>query len=84
MHRSIDTNISGVQDVIGWTFRNKALCAEALQMQQRSGIYLSFEDSDHYVSHNKRLELLGDTILDSVLCKKWIQARDANGEQHPH
>ena len=76
---SIDSHITGVEATIGYTYQDKSLCAEALQMRDTFSVYLTFGGRNREIAHNSRLELLGDRIIDAVLCKKWYKTRDING-----
>ena len=76
---SIDSHITGVEATIGYTYQDKSLCAEALQMRDKSSAYLTFGGKKRAIAHSSRLALLGDRIIDAVLCKKWYNTRDING-----
>jgi hypothetical protein len=82
MSDNIDTNISGVERIFGRVFNDKSFCAEAIQMQSAAGAFLFYGGSSHHVPYHRRLELMGDRIIDTVLCQKWFQARDADGNEH--
>jgi ribonuclease-3 len=76
--RTIDTEISRLEEIIRYIFTNKLLSAEALQMRERM-TYLYVDGDGHLVPHNERLEQIGDRVLDTVLAKAWYEARDEHG-----
>jgi ribonuclease-3 len=76
--RTIDTEISRLEEIIRYIFTNKLLSAEALQMRERM-TYLYVDGDGHRVPHNERLEQIGDRVLDTVLAKAWYEARDEHG-----
>jgi ribonuclease-3 len=76
--RTIDTEISRLEEIIGYDFAEKLLGAEALQMRApRTLLYIG--GTGYYVNHNERLEQIGDRVLDAVLAKAWYEARDEHG-----
>ena len=75
---STDSRIARLEQIIGYTFTSKLLCAESLQMASTEE-YLSINGSLHFVKKNKNLESVGDTVIATVLCKKWYKFRDDQG-----
>jgi ribonuclease-3 len=75
----IDDKIAKIEQIIDYTFKDKLLCAEALQMDGGKQ-YLSVGGMQHNVLKNKNLEAVGDAIIDAVLCKLWYEFRDNQGK----
>ncbi|KAF2822555.1 hypothetical protein CC86DRAFT_80144 [Ophiobolus disseminans] len=78
----IDARISQIELITGYTFTEKPLCAEALQMEAPEVSYF-ISGSWHLVKKNKDLESVGDTIIAVVLCTKWYNFRDDQGKRLP-
>jgi ribonuclease-3 len=76
--RTIDTEISRLEEIIGHVFADKLLGAEALQMRAPKTL-LYIGGTGYYVNHNERLEQIGDRVLDTVLAKAWYKACDEHG-----
>jgi ribonuclease-3 len=76
--RTIDTEISRLEEIIGYVFADKLLSAEALQMREPI-THLYVGGTGYYINHNERLEQIGDRVLDVVLAKAWYEARDEHG-----
>jgi dsRNA-specific ribonuclease len=77
---TIDDEISRLEEIIGYVFMNKLWSAEALQMREPITFVYIGGDS-HRVAHNKRLEQIGDRILDTILAKAWYETRDGHGTE---
>jgi hypothetical protein len=69
-----------VEHIIGYAYTNKVWCAEALQMMARETKHVVGE-TIHIVSKNQNLVVLGDKVLDVVLCKLWFQFRNAESAE---
>ena len=76
--RTIDTEISRREEIIGYVFTDKLLSAEPLQMRGPS-THLYIGRTEYVVAHNGRPEQIGDRILEAVLAKAWYEARDEDG-----
>jgi ribonuclease-3 len=74
----VDQLIARIEELTGYVFTNKLLCAEALQMGDKS-IPLRINGTLHFIDKNDRLESLGDAWADAVLCNMWYHSRDAQG-----
>jgi dsRNA-specific ribonuclease len=69
----IAANVFHIEETIGYTFKNRLHCVEALKMSGRNySIY--FNGTIHTVLENKRLALLGDRALSMALCEIWYNA----------
>ena len=63
---NIDHKIAGVEKVFDYYFKNKIICAESVQMAAPEAL-LSIKGHEYSIAHNKRLELVGDRIMELVL-----------------
>jgi hypothetical protein len=77
---NVDTTIGDVEHIIAYAYTNKVWCAEALQMMARETKHVVGE-TIHIVSKNQNLVVLGDKVLDVVLCKLWFQFRNAESAE---
>jgi dsRNA-specific ribonuclease len=75
---TIDTQISRLEDIVGYVSTNKLWNAEALQMREPIA-HLCIGGIGYYVAHNEHLEQSGDRILDVVLAEAWYKARGQHG-----
>ena len=65
--------VNEIEKQIGYSFKNKLLCVEALKCSGRDHpIY--FNGTVHPVPENNRLALLGDRALSMALCEIWFHA----------
>ncbi|KAH7135180.1 ribonuclease III domain-containing protein [Dendryphion nanum] len=71
-------SIARVEQIIGYTFNNRLLCVEALQMSAPQQIVF-LDKKNHIVEYNKRLAILGDLTLDKVLGKMWYERQNQFG-----
>jgi dsRNA-specific ribonuclease len=78
---SIEAKASQIEDPVGYTFTNKCLAAEAVQMAAPE-IAVIHNDAFTFLNNNKRLAVLGDAILAKILCAAWFKARDPQGKEH--
>lgn len=74
----MDSRILQAQIITGYHFKNKLLCAEALQMKEPN-CPLRVEGTLHLFNKNRDLELVGDAVIDAVLATMWYEARNYNG-----
>lgn len=72
-----DVTVPQVELLTNYTFTDKLLAAEAVQMAapKVALIFQSFQG----LSNNKRLSVLGDAVLTKVPCGLWFNARDRHG-----
>jgi ribonuclease-3 len=63
-----------------YTFANKLLCAEAAQMASPM-VDVIFNGGFRGVDNNKRLAILGDAVLQKVLCAAWFKTHDTHGRK---
>ena len=63
-----EEKVAKVQCIGGYSFNNPLLCLEALQT---SSLRLNWNGTLHVLKSNKRLALLGDSLLKTHLIKKW-------------
>jgi ribonuclease-3 len=68
-----------VAAITGDTFTNELLCAEATQMASPQA-QANFEGEWRVIDNNKRLSILGDSILAKVLCAAWSRTRKSHGK----
>jgi ribonuclease-3 len=75
---TIDQKIFRAERILNYTFLNKALCAEALQMAAPLAL-LNFDGNLQRVYRNNRLAILGDATLAQTMCKMWYSATTVEG-----
>ncbi|CAI6336215.1 unnamed protein product [Periconia digitata] len=80
---NIDQRIATVTNMFGHIFVRKNLCAEALQMAGPVACVI-VNDAVSWVPKNNRLAIVGDAILDTVLCRKWYEGSDSAGPRPAH
>lgn len=73
--------VGRIEGSIGYTFKNKLLCVEALK-STGGYIPLYYKGIVNQVRRNNRLALLGDRILGLALCEIWFHSGYAPGEQN--
>jgi ribonuclease-3 len=75
----IKTQALKVEGLLDYTFTEKRIAVEAVQMAapQIACIYNGAFDG---LNNNKRLSVLGDAVLAKVLCGAWFEARDPRGQ----
>ncbi|KAI8932423.1 hypothetical protein NX059_010609 [Plenodomus lindquistii] len=64
-----------IEALIEYTFANKRLAVEAMQMAGPQHVAL-INGNIRIIGNNKRLAVLGDAVLAKVLCAAWFKARD--------
>ncbi|EUC30791.1 hypothetical protein COCCADRAFT_102995 [Bipolaris zeicola 26-R-13] len=79
---NIDRKIAGVEKAFDYYFKNKIICAESVQMAAPEAL-LIIKGHEYSIVHNRRLELVGDKIMDLVLSQRWYQVRNRNGQTSP-
>jgi len=78
MH-NVEATADLIEAITGYIFKDKMLCAEAVQMASPR-VAVVYQGAFRGVDNNKRLSILGDTVLAKVLCAAWFAARDEHGE----
>ena len=68
--------IRGVEATIGYDFTDPLILWEALQA---AGSGIRFAGTRHFPDGNKRLAVLGDTILQLVLVQDWYDSAEVRG-----
>ena len=66
----------GVESIIGYCFTDPLILWEALQA---TGSGISVAGTRRFPEGNKRLAVLGDTILKLVLVEQWYHSTDVRG-----
>ena len=66
------------EQITGYHFKDEHLCWEALQVAG-SGVVAS--GPRDFLKGNHRLAILGDTVLDLVLCGKWYESGQSEGHR---
>lgn len=74
----VAAKVGRVEERIGYNFKNKMLCIEALKLTS-SAIPLYFGGKTYHVDRNNRMALLGDRILTLALCDTWFQTGNPAG-----
>lgn len=68
--------VNGAQSIIGYAFRDRFLLWEALQS---AGSPVLLAGGRNIPNGNKRLAVLGDTVLQLVLVEQWYAGGQARG-----
>lgn len=71
--------VTGIQEIIGYTFNDPALVWEAVSA---AGSFTS-GGNRHFADGNKRLAVLGDTVLQLALAEHWYDGTGARGKALP-
>lgn len=66
----------GVERIIGYSFTDPLILWEALQA---AGSGVTSAGTRRFADGNKRLAVLGDTILELVLVEEWYDSADVRG-----
>lgn len=74
----VDGLIERTEMISGHVFKNKLLCAEALQIKPPDCLF-RVAGAVHRVDKNQALSLVGDAAMYAVLAKMFYQARDYRG-----
>jgi ribonuclease-3 len=78
--QDVEATAKQIEAITGYTFNNKLLCAEAVQMAAPQ-VAVIFQGEFRALANNKDLAILGDAILAKVVCAAWYAARDTNGKR---
>ena len=68
--------VRGVQSIIGYGFNDRLILWEALQA---AGSGVSSAGTRRFPDGNKRLAIVGDTVLKLVLVSEWYESADTRG-----
>ena len=77
---NMDTILQAVQDIIGYRFRERLILWEAMQA---AGSNVRVAGGRKFVDGNKRLAVIGDTVLQLVLAEKWYSGVTSRGILDP-
>lgn len=72
----MDMILQAVQDIIGYQFREQLILWEAMQA---AGSNVRFAGGREFVDGNKRLAVIGDTVLQLVLAEQWYSGGTSRG-----
>lgn len=73
---TMTTHVKKCENIIGYTFNDPHVLWEALQL---AGSGVSSTGTRIVQDGNKRLAVLGDLVLEIVLCKKWYDDGKSRG-----
>lgn len=76
---NMDTNLEAVQDIIGYQFTERLILWEAMQA---AGSMVRSAGGREFVDGNKRLAVIGDTVLQLVLAEEWYRGGTSRGILH--
>ncbi|KAL9137874.1 MAG: hypothetical protein Q9175_000901 [Cornicularia normoerica] len=65
---NMDTVLQAVKDIIGYRFRERLILWEAMQA---AGSNVRSAGDREFADGNKRLAVIGDTVLQLVLAEEW-------------
>ncbi|KAL9070902.1 MAG: hypothetical protein Q9161_004544 [Pseudevernia consocians] len=65
---NMDTILQAVQDIIGYRFKERLILWEAMQA---AGSNVRYAGDREIMDGNKRLAVIGDTVLQLVLAEQW-------------
>lgn len=77
---SLDDKVFQCEALLEYTFTNRDLCAEALNM---SGEPTSWKGQHQKLRPNKSLAIYGDFVLSAKLCRQWYEANLPRGKSIP-
>lgn len=72
--------IHGIEDVIGYHFTNPLLIWEALQAPGSNVVAIG---GRRLADGNKRLAVLGDTVLQLAVAEDWFRGDESKGMKSP-
>ncbi|KAF1956143.1 hypothetical protein CC80DRAFT_69997 [Byssothecium circinans] len=75
----VGARVSKVEDIIGYKFKNKILCIEAIKLSGMN-VPVYFDGILWPVRQNKRLALMGDRTLNMALCEMWYESGNSNSQ----
>jgi hypothetical protein len=65
--------VSQCEEIIGYCFNDKVLCAEALNTAGDAKSFYILDGFYRQMPKNGRLAVYGDSIAESYLCSLWVQ-----------
>lgn len=71
--------VEKAEHIFDYVFKDKKLCAQALQMMQSPSVTMPVNGRHEDIPHNSRLAVLGDCVLGQTLCKMWFYTTGFNG-----
>ena len=78
---NVESEIARLEHIIRYEFTDQFLAAEAIQMCAKV-MRIRIKESICDVNNNVDLALVGDSTLDSMLCRKWYKARNRQGKEY--
>ncbi|KAF2260026.1 ribonuclease III [Lojkania enalia] len=80
----MDARVAKCESILNYTFINKELCLEALQLAGGIPIFggkcrMIYAGKTYWIPKNERLECLGDAVLTFVLAKLWYPTNTDEG-----
>jgi ribonuclease-3 len=79
MFPNVEAKAIEIESLTGYTFINKRLAVEAVQMAS-TRIAAVYDNKFDSAVKNTRLSILGDAVLASLLCGIWFNTRDRHSE----
>ncbi|KAH7066186.1 ribonuclease III domain-containing protein [Paraphoma chrysanthemicola] len=76
---TVEQKIAQVEEIVGYSFTDKLLCAEALQTAGLPNNRLTVNGTSHVVNKNDRLAILGNSIMAAILCELWYGYQNDQG-----
>ena len=73
---NMDTILQAVQDIIGYRFKERLILWEAMQA---AGSNVRYAGDREFMDGNKRLAVIGDTVLQLVLAEQWYNGGTSRG-----
>lgn len=70
MAMTLEARVPMIEEMFGYVFVNKALCAEAIQMAMPE-MQVVFDGAYRTIRKNNLLAVVGDISLNHALCKMW-------------
>jgi hypothetical protein len=78
-HQDLTTRLQPVQIIIRYPFRNTNLLLEALQAARSR---VANPGNERLADGNRRLAMIGDSVLKLVLSTTWYDSEDSRGNRH--
>ncbi|KAK8054927.1 hypothetical protein PG993_000154 [Apiospora rasikravindrae] len=78
---SLGPGVAQCERILGYTFKSKALLAEALKVDQAVDPQAQFrlKGALFYLPYNKRLAIYGDSLLRTYLARQWLELGPVEG-----
>ncbi|KAF3045354.1 hypothetical protein E8E11_008053 [Didymella keratinophila] len=71
-----DQQVAEMERIVGYTFKDRQLAVETLF---HGGMLIDYDGAWITPSRNERIAIVGDNILDTLLIRKCLTARDGQG-----